>query len=443
MRFNLIAEKSAVFLIIFLLFSFFAYAEDLEILTYRDSYNKFETVQLEVTLVNGTFSSPLSVSNLNLRDSSGGLISIAKNSLKINETKYFYYFDVPDVPEGRYKISISGVSYVREGVNYLSEFSTNLSVADGDADILSLRPGYVLSNVGANEEASFSLILTNKGTNGLNVVLNKEGDFFNFQQQSFSLNPGQTKNIGIITRLSASDEANLDGKIRVNYAGKFYEIPFLVFRSDIVTREVVDLNETVDEGAVDLSLIENPVLITTLSGRELENLTISLDVNEYYPPGQIVVKNNANVDLMNVEYSIIGDAGEILDVKPMESEILIANEGAVVLVFINEAGDFDNGEFAGSFDIKVGDMIVGSLPIFVNVYGAAEVEAGDVNKSADAVSDEKDSVTTVIEPEEGRGFGLWVFLIFVFVLLLVLFYVYKKTKRKKEEFEGYIERIKR
>ena len=88
MRFNLIAEKSAVFLIIFLLFSFFAYAEDLEILTYRDSYNKFETVQLEVTLVNGTFSSPLSVSNLNLRDSSGGLISIAKNSLKINETKY-------------------------------------------------------------------------------------------------------------------------------------------------------------------------------------------------------------------------------------------------------------------------------------------------------------------------------------------------------------------
>ena len=217
----------------------------------------------------------------------------------------------------------------------------------------------------------------------------------------------------------------------------------MVFRSDIVTREVVDLNETVDEGAVDLSLIENPVLITTLSGRELENLTISLDVNEYYPPGQIVVKNNANVDLMNVEYSIIGDAGEILDVKPMESEILIANEGAVVLVFINEAGDFDNGEFAGSFDIKVGDMIVGSLPIFVNVYGAAEVEAGDVNKSADAVSDEKDSVTTVIEPEEGRGFGLWVFLIFVFVLLLVLFYVYKKTKRKKEEFEGYIERIKR
>ncbi len=440
MRFNPLAKKCAMFLFFVLAFSSLVYAQDIEMQIYRDSYSKFETVQLEVTLVNGTFSSPLGVSNLNLRDSSGSLISIAKNSLKINETKYFYYFNVPDVPEGMYEISLSSVSYVKEGINYFSEFTTNLSVLTGNIDILSVRPGYVLSNVDAEEEASFSLIFVNRGINALNVVLNKEGDFFNFQQQSFSLNPGQTKNVGVITHLSSEEERNLDSKIRVNYAGKFYEIPFLVFRSGVISRDVTDINETSAEDIIDLSLIENPVLITTLSGRELENLTISLDVNEYYPPGQIVVKNNAGIDLRDVEYFISGDVGEILSINPLTSSIINVNESAVVLVSINDKRDFYNGDFSGSFDVRVGDSIIGSLPIFVNVYG---VEAEEVNESADVVSDNKESVTTVIGPEEEKGFGLWIFLIFIIVLLFVLFYVYRKTKKKKEEFESYIDRIKR
>ncbi len=439
MRFYFLAERYTILLIIFLFFSSVIYAQDLEIKTYRDSYNKFETVQLEISLLNGTFSAPLGVSNLQMRDSSGGVISIAKSSLKINETKYFYYFDVPDISEGEYEIVLSGVSYAREGVNYFSEFVSNLSVVSGAGDILSVRPGYAVNNVRSNEEASFSLILVNRGSNSLNVVLNKEGDFFSFQQSSFSIASGQTKNVGVITHLSILDDTNLEGKIRVNYGGNFYNIPFLVFRSGVMSRETTE-NTTADEDVLDLSLIEDPVLITTLSGRELKNLTISLDVNEYYPPGQVIIKNNAGADLKDVEYSINGDIGRILSVNPLISDIIGVNESAVLVVSVDEERDFQNGEFSGSLDVKIAENVVGRLPIFVNVYGAADKES--VNEGAGTVSDEKKNVTTVIEPEEKRGFGLWILLIFI-VLLLILFYVYRKTKSKKEEFEDYIGRIKR
>ncbi len=439
MRFHFLAEKSAVLLIVFLIFSLGVYAQDLEIRTYRESYNKFETVQLEVTLLNGTFSAPLGISNLQMRDSSSEVISVAKNFLKINETKYFYYFDVPDVPEGMYEMVLRGVSYAREGVNYFSEFTSNLSVVDVGGDILSVRPGYIASNVAGNEEASFSLILVNRGSNGFNVVLSKEGDFFSFQQGSFSIAPGQTKNVGVITRLSAVDGVHLEGRIRVNYGSEFYEIPFLVFRPDVISRDVTE-NATAEDEVLDLSLIEDPVLITTLSGRELKNLTMSLDVSEYYPSGQIVIKNNAGADLNNVEYSINGNIGRILSVNPLVSDIIGVNESAVLVVSVNEERDFHNGDFSGSLDVKIAETVVGRLPIFVNVYGAADKEI--VNESAIVVSDEKKNVTTVTEPEERGSFGIWILLIFV-VLLLILFYVYRKTKSKKEEFEGYIERIKR
>lgn len=439
MRFCFLAERYTILLIIFLFFSSVVYAQDLEIKTYRDSYNKFETVQLGISLLNGTFSASPGISNLQMRDSSGRGISIAKNSLKINETKYFYYFDVPDVPEGEYEIVLSGISYAKEGVNYFSEFVSNLSVVSGAGDILSVRPGYAVSNVRSNEEASFSLILVNRGSNGLNVVLNKDGGFFSFQQNSFSIVPGQTKNVGVITRLSILDDANLEGKIRVNYGSKFYDIPFLIFRSGIISRDTVE-EEKDEEGVLDLSLIEDPVLITTLSGRELKNLTISLDVNEYYPSGQVIIKNNAGIDLTDVEYSINGDIVRILSVSPLVSDILGVNESAVLVISVDEERDFQNGEFFGSLDVKIAGRIVGDLPIFVSVYGAVDKET--VNESGVVVSDEKKNVTTVIQPEEEEGLGLWILLIFV-VLLLILFYVYKKTKIRKEEFEGYIERIKR
>ncbi len=439
MRFNPWVRKCTILLVFFLVFSFNIYAEDLEIKIYRDSYNQFETVQAEVMLLNGTFSADLKNTNLELLSSGGEQVQIAKNIVKINNTKFLYYFDLPDLSAGVYELIIKDVSYVRDGGNYFSDFNASLSVADNDVNILSVRPAYVVNHVGANEEASFSLVLTNKGTNGVNVNLIKSGDFFSLQQSSFSLNPGQTKNSGIITFLGRLDGSEFDGKISVNYGNKFYEIPFLVFRSGDLAAETTE-NVTVEDDVLDLGLIENPVLITTLSGRELENLTLSIDVNDYYPPGQIIIKNNAGADLENIMYILRGNITGILEVSPLVSEVIGINESAVVLVSVNDnKEDFENGYFSGAINIEKDSIILGSLPIFLEIYGVTEEI---VNNSIEIITTKNETISTT-EIKGQPNIGLWIFLIFIVFLLFILFYIYRKTKRKKEEFENYIERIKR
>lgn len=408
------------------------FADNLEFHVYRDNYKSFETVQIEVSINNITLTKDLSASNLVLLDSNNNSISIAKTIVKVNDNLYAFYFDLPSLEAGSYKIGFDNVFYIKDNAAKVDDFFADLNVVSRDMQILSIRPGYVF--IRAKEEPSFTLTFYNKGKDSINIVLEKEEDFLSLQKNELSLAPSESKSIGVFT--SFSDTDRLQGKIVVRYVDSSYEIPVFIERLGFVKPIIEKKDSVVQE--VDLKNVRDAIYLSTLSGRALHDLNIDLDVREYSAAGQVVVNNNAGVDLHGIKLYLSGDIVGMLDIQPDSSDVMFVNSTAIFTVSVNNGYKFSNGKFMGSFIVGSSENASLSIPVVVNVVGVEELVQNKTVTNKTAVNE------TVVTPvQEGKtNFG-WIILFFViFILLIALFLIYKKTKLKKAEFEAYIERIK-
>lgn len=429
----MLPKKIFWFFAVILLFSSAVYADVVSFRTYRESYNPFESVQLDVVVENATLSRELVASNLGLIDLNGVPVAVARNILKINESFYAYYFDVPDIEPGVYSLKLSSVSYVKDGSNLIGEFSHNLTVADGRSNIVSVRPAYYVARINSGQEISLSLFISNKGDNSVNIVLDEDGEFFNFQQDRFSLSAGASRNVGIFASTSDSSSPELKGKIFVNYAGGRYEIPFLIFISGLGNVEEPRLRNISSTERVNL---EDAIYVTTLYDTLLDKIDIPLDVRIEYASGQVLVKNNLSVDLHDVNYSFTGLNG-LLKVEPEESSIIPAGSSVTLTISVDRGYEFANGVFDGTLNILSRESKGYSLPVAVRVSGVREIIEETIN-----VTDEINVSAPPAVEEKKTNIALWLFILFIIILLLVLLYIYRKTRAKKEEFEGFIENIK-
>lgn len=428
------------FFVIFLMFSLvvnITYAGNIDFHVYRDSYKSFETVQLDVSVNNITLSKSLGVSNLVFVDQNDNSINIAKNIVKVNDSFYVFYFDLPTLSGGTYKLGLKNVFYVDNNAAKVGGFFIDLNVVIGNTQILSIRPAYVFDNVAKDEESYFTLILSNKGSDNVDVFLEKSGDFFSFQTNSFSLASSKSKNIGVFTSLPDIG-ARFDGKINVKYGDNFYEVPFLVNRLGFFEPEIINETSGVQ---VDLSSVKDPIYLTTLSGKKLENLSINLDVGGYSAAGQIVVNNNAGVDLHDLKYYLSGDIVNMLLIQPDSSDMIETNGSDVFIVSINEDYKFVNGEFDGSLNVDNREDAKISIPIFIRVIGVKEIIAK--NDTFQDLNQTPNKTGTVVVEEPKDGLGVFLFFIIILVLIVIGFFVYRKSRKKTEEFESYIDRIKR
>lgn len=424
-------------IVLFLLVIPFATADDVNFKFYRDSYKSFETVQVEVKLENITLSKDLGVQNLVLYDIENKSISLAKNIVKISNDFYVFYFDLPQLAEGSYFFGLNDVSYTKNGVSKFGDFFTNLNVVGGNTQVVSVRPAYVFTKVSGNQDTSFSLIINNKGSDNVDVVLDKEGDFFNLQQNSFSLDASASKSVNVLTSLG--NNASFSGKIIVKYSDKFYEIPFVIERLGFVQKNIVEENKTIQ--IVEISNIKDPIYLTTLTDKRLESLDISSTIDEVgaLAASQLIVKNNAGADLHEVKYSFSGDVAGMFVIEPLKHELIGADDNMIIQLSLNKDYNFVPGLFSGSFDIQTKEGAGLKLLINIEIMGVPEVMPE--NKTIETVVINK---TVEQPPVEKKGVSPFLILLIVVVILsIILFFIYRKTRPKQKEFEAFVDRVKR
>ncbi len=428
--------RLAVILFLFFVVSSFVSADDVDFKTYRDEYKSYETVQVNITIENITLSKDLELSNFVLLDKNNNSISIVKNKIKVNNYNYLFYFDLPSLVQDTYQIGLKNVFYTKNGISKTGEFFSDLVIIEGDSDIVSLRPAFVYSKILTSQEAPFTLTLNNKGKNRIDILLEKEGDFFSFQQDSFSLSPGSTKNVNVFTSLYNKKGKSFDGLIKVNYADN-YDIPFNVVRTDyfenITENNITSVNTSSD--------ITGGIRLATLSDKDLETLSINLKVGERYPPGRLAVNNIAGVDLHNIQYSLTGDIIGMLNLDKTSDELLAADGKLYLSLELNNDYNFQDGNYTGFLNILSSEGASYSLPISIKVFGSkpqVNTTVGTTNQTTNNITE---PIGTIIEVNKPLN-PLVYLLIFIILIIIVLFILYRKGKKKKKEFETFIDKIK-
>ncbi|MBI2148077.1 hypothetical protein HYU23_00195 [Candidatus Woesearchaeota archaeon] len=440
MFYKIISRIVVIFLFVFLIANF-AYSDEVAFNLHRNNYNPFETVRIDVTLTNISLNKPLDASNLALLDQNNNSISIARNIVKVNDNFYVYYFDLPNLSSGQYNLGLINVNYIKEGSFKIGKFFTSLVVADGNTQIISIRPAYVLFNTFGKQEAPFTLVITNKGMDVVNINLFKEGEFFDFDINKFVLAPGSTRNVNIITSLFNKDEASFNGSIKVDYFSNNYVIPFFVFRSGFIEQKKPEAN-IIQTNKSFYEVNYSGLYLTTLSGKPINNLDVDVMVGEYYPPGQIVVNNNAGVDLHGLRSSFTGNIISMFNLEPVAIGSLSDNASSFILLGLNDSYEFVPGDYSGFLNIKSVEGLNISIQINVIVSGSAikKIISNITNVSNVPVT----NVSHLIKAEEETNFTIWIiFSVIIFVFLFVIYFVYKKTRGKKEQFETFVESVRK
>lgn len=407
----------------------------------RENYKSFETVRVKVDITNISLSRDLDNSNLVLQRSDGSNINIAKNLVRINSNSYIYYFDLPLLNNGSYKLGVVNINYVKDGSFKIGSFFTNFSLISGDKQIISVRPAYVLSKVSSGQEAPFTLVINNKGSDIVSVSLSKDGDYFSLSQTSFNLAPFSSRNIDVSTSLFGKNNVSFSGNIFVDYSGNKYIIPFNIIRTDFEEEVVINesKNVTVNE-TVNFEINYEGLLFTNLYDNVIDKLDLDLEVDEYYPASQVIIRNEVGIDLHDLSYSFSSGINGLFDLRPSKVGFIKNNESAIFLFGLNESNKLKAGNYEGYLTFNTLEKVNITIPISVNVIGLKEVNKTVEVKNQTIVNN---TATIVNEVEEKLNYLPWIALIvLVLLLFIIISFFYSKTKSKKDEFEKFIDKVK-
>lgn len=158
--------KKLLYLVVFSIICVSVSASDISILTYRDDYRPLETFQAEIIFDE----EPLNeLTNLNFELYKEGSVGIILNLEKLNNKRYFVYFNIPDV-SGEHKFRVKNINIVSGGI--LRRISEEKTI-----NIMKINSGFeYLSNQNSGDITEIALsALALKNIGGyINYLLNNQ-----------------------------------------------------------------------------------------------------------------------------------------------------------------------------------------------------------------------------------------------------------------------------
>jgi len=132
-------------LVILLVICISASASDINILTYREDYSPLETFQAEIIFDKEPLNELTSLNFEFYKDNPIGTLLVLE---KLNNKRYFVYFNIPDVEGGEYKLKVKNVDIIDGSLKRISEEKT--------IQVNKINSGfdYLLSN--QNEDGNFN-----------------------------------------------------------------------------------------------------------------------------------------------------------------------------------------------------------------------------------------------------------------------------------------------
>ena len=230
--------KVAWLAVLFIFFLNTVVADDININIQKDNYKVGETIIFEIKF-NVDLVDPISISQIRVYDFSNSRQSVALTFIKIDEKRYYGYFDVPPLNFENYFLSLNGIEYFKDGKLKRENFNKSFNVVEGISDILSIFPGAYFKKIENWEQPWIDFKLENKGNNTLSFIPQVSDSFLIYDDGLIEILPGREKEIRLKSDVKNINREFIEGKFLIDG----YEIP-IIFKKTVIEGSIGCVDNT-------------------------------------------------------------------------------------------------------------------------------------------------------------------------------------------------------
>ncbi len=408
-------------------------AEYGEIVIFKDNYNKFETVQGEIKFYNISLTRDITLSNLKFKNAADEDIPIAKNLIKVNDSFYVFYFDIPDIPGGEYRTLLSDLQVNLEGV------ANNLTrdIIINNKSAVSIRPGYHYAKLKYYEEAKLSLIINNNVDEMQEIEITGD-EIFNVNEK-FKLLGRQRKVINLESRIFRKQGSYFISSLKVKYNEGSYNIPIIISREAGVNRannSVSDANLSSESTNYSVDL-KDSLILTDNFGSEVDKITLRVKTNLSYV-ANLSLLNTKKFRITNLEIILTDRLDNIMSVTPKILNYLEPEEKKNFNVEINKNKNLDRN-YTGNLKVESDGAELLIIPVLI-IFEDSKAVSLNEQATYNLTNKTKDK----IEKQANNKTVFWIIVSSILLVFLLLIYIiYRKSRAKQKEFEEFIDNVKK
>ncbi len=378
------------------------------ITTFKNEYFIGETFQAELKFPD--IVDKIELSNIKILNNLNEPTNIGVILKDIDKENYFVYFDIPEIENGLYKLTVNNVKYIENNILKKENFEKEILISKKDYDIISINPPVIIADI--DEKSFFKIKLENKGNN--------------------------------LIFLEITDNSNSTNLITKNISINKESIDYVYFA----------INKSINK--VNLSLIYNkniftlPIYVKNI--RQKENIKFFIENNNEkkyikdfkaeipygnYAETDIFLENNEN-NLANLTISIKGNIKDMIKLG-FEKIDFFENKKVIALnLYINKA---KIGLYEG--DLKIfNEKIEVNLPLSIKIIGLKNKVIEEIEKTtniSETVKEENEKIDKEIKPitnkkvnKERLSYMLIIAVIIIFIILYVIIFRKAQKSRPKE-----------
>jgi hypothetical protein len=383
----------------------------------KENYKSFETLQAEINL-NVNLTKDLTFSNVVLFDKNNNAISVAKTLIKIDNTHYYVYFDLPSLESGNYLFGLNSVNYNQNSKFLINNFYTGLTVVDGNSQILSIRPGFIKDEL-KEFGNSYSLILNNKGTDLITINFTSKNSFISFDRSEVLISPASSK----IVTASILDNFNANDIIVINYGNQSsYSI-------NVFIPSTAKMNETNEIQAKDDFTGVAGFYLSNGDDKIYSTLDLELDRNEKYAEASLFILNNYSKAVHNVNIYLTGDVQKLFNIRPNKIILLDSKSSRNFFMTLKDKKNLSLNEYTGFLNVNSTENAELKIPIKITPYGVIPVKTNQTITLNKTVINNTTPIQTKTTSQTNPAAILLISVAIFLVLFFVAFYFISRKKK--------------
>lgn len=427
-------------LIFFFLSLSFVYAEVVDVDFSKGNYLVGETVLAEINF-NYELSSVLRNNNFKLTDSDDNAKSATFYLVRVNQQRYFLYFDLPtSLDVGTYKLKADFL-YRESGINKAGVILQQFSVNSGD-NVLSVNPAGIFTDDAKNDNLFYIHLKSKEGS--FDVSLYSTDSFVEISDEQISLNSGQDKTIQVFIDEDKLDNGTNDAEVILDYPGGGNKIfvaalyPIFIDEPGNDSEIINDTNTTEIINDTNVTLVVPIDAIRIIEDASMIDLNLSSNNSI---EGYLRYKNFWNESVTDLTFSLLGNINEVIELKFNTVDEIESEEVLMQFIWVNKEKDVLPGYYSGEIVLSNEDFIV-KFPVYVNLFEEEEI-VENVELIPNQTLEDFNFSNGDLPPIEEKSNTLFFVIIGAIVVFLVIFFVflYKKKGVKKQEFGEFIKKF--
>ncbi|MEW6063165.1 MAG: hypothetical protein AB1571_02230 [Nanoarchaeota archaeon] len=403
------------FLLLFILLNISSVAAQMQIEVPRSSYMQGETVQAALNFSYRP-QNEITLKDIGVYTMQGAKVSLAIYFLKLSDTYYYAYFELPYIKPGNYSLNVGKYFYIKDGLFIEGSNFTTFNINEAKGNVVALDPAFIKLDT----RDYFSFKAKNNGNTIVNISITSSSGLVS--NGSFLLEPGSSKVINV-----SFVNLNKSSSVDISYGNSSYTIPVYaqITEETVVNQTTTNFSVSIPRDAI--RLIEPVDFINLTLGRN-----DSVD-------GPLRFRNFFNEAIDNLDFSLSSEFADVVKINISHVTTIEPGETIIQYLWIN------NNKNLGK-DYK-GKLVLSSkytsieVPIYINYREAA------INKTTKLIENvtKTTNLTNVSITTPEKKSRNWVYvLIFLFILIALTLAIFLfRKKPKQESFEELISSLKR